>query len=91
MIIHIVRPSKIMAMHRSFALLVISRIGQNAGEFKFSRSTATPDINKARIGIIGHVFVHTVLIVRLGTVSVVIIRPAILGPAAHGSVRGTRG
>ena len=92
MIIRVVRPSETMAMNGTFAIAIVFRETYEAIiRVEACGCVALFHVNEAHVGIIGDILIDTVLIVGFGAVSIGIVGLAILGPAAHGSVGGTRG
>jgi len=78
-------------MDASLALVVVTWINNGASEIQSRRCITTLEVDKAEIRIVSGIIVNAFLIVGLGAIPVVVIRLAILRPAAHGSVGRTGG
>mmetsp|Transcript_31448 Transcript_31448/g.57591 ORF Transcript_31448/g.57591 Transcript_31448/m.57591 type:complete len:260 (-) Transcript_31448:2416-3195(-) len=90
-IVDVVRPRKAMAVNRSLAIVVVTRINYGASGINSRRCITTLEVDEAEIRIVSGILVNAILVVSLGAIPVVVIRLTILGPAAHGSICRTGG
>mmetsp|Transcript_15503 Transcript_15503/g.22049 ORF Transcript_15503/g.22049 Transcript_15503/m.22049 type:complete len:391 (-) Transcript_15503:689-1861(-) len=89
-IINIIGPCQSMTMDCTLTVTVVARESNQSFCCVSSRDFTSFHINVAQICVISWILVNTVLAVSVsGTVTIVVIRLTILGPAAHGGASGT--
>mmetsp|Transcript_13162 Transcript_13162/g.28408 ORF Transcript_13162/g.28408 Transcript_13162/m.28408 type:complete len:332 (+) Transcript_13162:2034-3029(+) len=83
----VIGPRKTVAVDGSLAVVIIAgELREALGGIVAGGLLALGEVGEDEVGVVGGILIYAVLVVGLGAIPVVVIRLAILRPAAHGCV-----